>query len=270
VTAQDLVADVVVDPASPLGSRVLIVSPHLDDAVLSALSIVHSSAADEVLTVFAGTPDPPVITDWDVRCGFDDSTEAMHVRHAEDDLAFDGLPVRRRSLELLDSHYRDDGLTEESVKTLVAAIDEWRRDENDVVALPAGAGGPLRLLERIRLRIPIPKLGLPGGAPPHQDHLWVTDVVLAALPSVRCVLYEEIPYAWVRRADDRVAALARTHHRAVSREMSIPVDVVEKARRVSAYQSQLDGILGPSMRDLTSVIEDRERMWMLEPAPPGF
>ena len=250
----------------PLGSRVLVVAPHLDDAVLSASAILHSRAADAVLTVFAGLPDPAVVTEWDIRCGYPDSTAAVTARRQEDDLAFEGLGVRRTWLDLLDSPYRPGLPTEEDAAVLCAAIAEWRDGDGGLIAVPAGAGRALRLVERARLRLPIPGIGLPGGAPPHPDHLWVTDLVLTAFPSAAVLLYEEIPYAWVRRADRRVAELARTFGREVWGPLSFPVNVADKARRVSAYQSQLDGILGPSAPDLDKVLDDRERMWILRPA----
>ena len=37
----------------------------------------------------AGLPDPAVVTDWDIRCGYPDSTVAVTARRREDDLAFE-------------------------------------------------------------------------------------------------------------------------------------------------------------------------------------
>ena len=60
--------------------RVLIVSPHLDDAAFSCAALLDRPRPADVLTVFAGTPDPPRRTSWDKRTGFDDSDAAMTAR----------------------------------------------------------------------------------------------------------------------------------------------------------------------------------------------
>ncbi len=71
------------------GRRLVILSPHLDDAALSlGATIAYASEvglAVTVLTVLAGDPDSeePAGT-WDTICGFATAGEAARVRRAED------------------------------------------------------------------------------------------------------------------------------------------------------------------------------------------
>ena len=248
------------------GDRLMIIAPHLDDAVLSAWSLINSANADLVLTVFTGAPRPAVVTDWDRMCGFADSTEALESRRAEDDAAFEGLPVTRRSLDRVESHYEGRSTpTAHDAEAVCAAIREWLSDDgDDVIAVPAGAGSPLSLVDRVRLRIPSRRLGLRGGTAPHTDHVWLTDLVLRTFPTARVALYEDIPYSWVRPADDNVRYLAKVHHRQVTLPLTVPVDVGEKAVRVGAYRSQVGVILGRTRGTLADVLDDRERIWILD------
>src|SRR5215510_3926275 len=65
----------------------LVVSPHLDDAVLSASHRIRPGAAT-VVTVFAGTPAASIgLTGWDAFTGATDSAARMLERYGEDDEA---------------------------------------------------------------------------------------------------------------------------------------------------------------------------------------
>jgi LmbE family N-acetylglucosaminyl deacetylase len=74
------------------GSRIVVVSPHLDDAVLSLGAWTAAAAARgddvRVVTVFAGDPgseDSP--SPWDARAGFRTAGEAARARRGEDEEA---------------------------------------------------------------------------------------------------------------------------------------------------------------------------------------
>src|SRR5436305_1067911 len=54
----------------------LLVSPHPDDAALSCAALLARVEPIDVLTVFAGSPDPPSQGSWDRVTGFVDSTES--------------------------------------------------------------------------------------------------------------------------------------------------------------------------------------------------
>jgi LmbE family N-acetylglucosaminyl deacetylase len=169
--------------AGGLGGRVLVVSPHLDDAALSLGAAIRGAvrrgAAARVLTVLAGDPGWAVpATDWDVRCGFTDAGEAVRVRREEDRVALGRLGAAMTWLPFGDHKYERGG-TDDEVWDAVARECAWA----DVVLVP---GFPLV----------------------HPDHLWLTVLLLArGLPCARVGLYVEQPYAYNRRRALRPSVL---------------------------------------------------------------
>lgn len=165
-----------VPSASSLGSRVeelrgvptLLLSPHLDDALFSAHTLI-AAIGPEVWTVFAGAPEGPGVTDWDRGCGFDDSRELMAVRRQEDRDAFADLPeVELRHLDLLERAYTDARRRRDDEHELRARIDQWLTEhpgERRVLLVPVGAGtrmapGPIDRIRGLRARLS------PGAAEP--------------------------------------------------------------------------------------------------------
>ena len=81
------------------GKRIVVLSPHLDDAVLSLGASIADAAATgadvAIVTAFAGDParqgDPSV---WDRRAGFSSSLEAIEARREEDRLACTAIGAR--------------------------------------------------------------------------------------------------------------------------------------------------------------------------------
>ena len=78
--------------------RVVIVSPHLDDAVLGCARFMSVHPGVTVVTVFAGNPEayPDPMRLWDVQSGFGPDDDVMEVRRREDRAALallDATPV---------------------------------------------------------------------------------------------------------------------------------------------------------------------------------
>ena len=85
--------------------RTVVVSTHLDDAVLSCWSVIDGSGEVTVVTVFTAGPEPGRLTDWDRLAGAPDSATRMVERRAEDRAA---LAVAGRTpvhLGVLESQY---------------------------------------------------------------------------------------------------------------------------------------------------------------------
>ena len=59
-------------------------SPHLDDAVLSAWSVLTEARDVVVVNVFAGVPEARPVPRWDRLAGADDCRSHMKARLAED------------------------------------------------------------------------------------------------------------------------------------------------------------------------------------------
>jgi LmbE family N-acetylglucosaminyl deacetylase len=85
---------------------VLVVSAHLDDAVLSCGQFLAGRPEVTVATVFAGTPSTKsVLTAYDAKTGFKSATEAMEARRSEDLEAMSVLQAKAKHLDFVDSQY---------------------------------------------------------------------------------------------------------------------------------------------------------------------
>jgi LmbE family N-acetylglucosaminyl deacetylase len=202
----------------PPGDRIVLVSPHLDDGVLSLGAAMASWARAgsqlELLTVFAGDPgsDAPA-GGWDGRAGFATEGEAVRARRAEDARACallgavpTWLPFGYQDYE---RHAGDDDLRD----TVVAAV-----GDADAVLFP---GSPLS----------------------HPDHeSLVRTIAEASLRARRLGFYVEQPYGLRAGASPvtppwLVVALGTPLEFAGVR-VSVR-DRVAKWRAIGAYGSQL-------------------------------
>jgi LmbE family N-acetylglucosaminyl deacetylase len=251
-----------------LDGPALVVSPHLDDAVLSAFAFLHRRDTT-VLTVFCGMPHDGTSSDWDRKLGHADARDIMRTRLAEDDRALSSLGVPTIRLPLLEHGYRGGELGECDATRLRAAVLDWldSTDGTGTVLVPVGAGGREHLLYRVRWHARLPLLRVPGGGVPHPDHV---DVRNALVPEVRAatapvILYEELPYRWTGRGDHAVARYTANGLPHPQR-FEVDVDVAAKAAAVSLYRSQTPELFRPWVDDIARVLPATERYWLLAPA----
>jgi LmbE family N-acetylglucosaminyl deacetylase len=128
-----------VDPAAPL----VILSPHLDDAVWSCFSLLARERDVLVATVFAGIPggDPGW---WDAQCGITDSAAHVRDRRSEDAAVLRSLGRAAVHLDLLDGQYREEPVPpDEIVRALAERVPAVRH-----VYCPGGIGHPDHALVR--------------------------------------------------------------------------------------------------------------------------
>jgi LmbE family N-acetylglucosaminyl deacetylase len=91
---------------SRTGERDIVVfSPHLDDAVLSAWHVLSSTGRIRVVNVFAGVPEPGFVTDLDRSHGATDSAAWLRRRRAEDEAALAVAGRRPVHLDLLEVQF---------------------------------------------------------------------------------------------------------------------------------------------------------------------
>jgi LmbE family N-acetylglucosaminyl deacetylase len=95
-------------PAPGELNRIVIVSPHLDDAVLGCGNFMAAHPGAYVVTVFAGNPqaypsDP--MRKWDVQSGFAPGDDVMETRRHEDEAALDLLEATPVHLEFVEHTY---------------------------------------------------------------------------------------------------------------------------------------------------------------------
>ena len=153
-------------PALRLG-RLVVVSPHLDDAVLSAFGLLSAATSATVVTVFAGVPAPGTPpADYDRLTRADAPAVRVADRRAEDRAALARLGARAVHLDFLDGPYRD---ADPSVRVLADAI---------VAVVP-----------------PHDTLVLPAAIGSHADHVLAREAALLVPCGGRRLAMADLPYA---------------------------------------------------------------------------
>jgi LmbE family N-acetylglucosaminyl deacetylase len=156
------------DPDAPA----VVLSPHLDDAVIDCWSVLTGGSPVSVLNVFAGVPRPGPVAYYDRLAGASDSADHVRRRIAED---CEALALAGRSPLNLDFPARPyrGGRPEPSFAELDAA-----------------------LVARVRAAALVYAPGALGA--PHPDHEVVRDYALAlAAEGIPVRLYADLPYCAV-------------------------------------------------------------------------
>ena len=220
----------------------LVISPHLDDAVLSCGALLAAHRGAVVATVFAGVPrDPRQRTEWDARSGFADAAEALAARRAEDAAALAELGAAPRWLDFRDDQYGDPERVDELAAALGAVFDEV---PDAPVLVPMGLF--------------------------HRDHRRAHDAAMLALdarPPRERLLYEDVPYRAIpgvlqaRLAQWRCRGLVAAPAPACDPACACGGrgDDAAKARALACYRSQLRAYGPGGVPDATQP----ERLWRL-------
>lgn len=219
----------------------VILSPHLDDAVLSCWHVLTGPGEVSVVNVFAGSPPPGSGTSWwDRESGATDSVSRMAERRAEDGEAFAVAGRTATHLDFLDEQYQP---PDQPLEQIVATL-------QDLIAPGAVVYAPAALGD-------------------HPDHERVRAAAIAlAARGQRVRLYADHPHAvrlgwptWVngsgaesgsrvaRHWDRRLAGTGLSG----SRPEVHHLDAAERERKllaVSAYRTQL-----PALREAFGEIE---------------
>lgn len=157
-----------IDPHGP----VILLSPHLDDAVIDCWSLLTAPGRVRVVNVFAGVPRPGTVAYYDGLAGAEDSAAHVRYRIAEDRSALALAGRSPRNLSFVARAYRR-GRPEPSFAQLDAAL-VAEVDRCCAVHAPAALGSP------------------------HPDHELVRDYALAlATAGVPVRLYADLPYCAV-------------------------------------------------------------------------
>jgi LmbE family N-acetylglucosaminyl deacetylase len=159
---------------SQLTGRVVVVSPHTDDAVFSLAGTIaraaRSGAQVEILTIFGNDPtsDGPA-NGWDTRAGFATEGEAARARREEDRVACELVGARPTWLSFRGGGYtkeREPGQIWEAASAFIA--------QADAVVVP---GFPLT----------------------NPDHAWISDLFTARHSTGLLGFYVEQPYRYRAR-----------------------------------------------------------------------
>jgi LmbE family N-acetylglucosaminyl deacetylase len=197
------------------GGRLVCVSPHLDDVVLSCGDALAAHSGAVVVTAFAGHPDTyPDLTSWDARAGFEQGADVVAARRAEDAAALAILGATPHWLDFPDPQYGERPSRSVLAEALMQSL---------TALTPATVMVPVGLF--------------------HDDHILTSDAALDVLrgrPELPWFVYADAIYRRVPQLlDERLALL-----RAAGFEIR-PVETPggptsdRKRRAVACYRSQV-------------------------------
>src|ERR1700683_2251771 len=131
-----------VDPAA--FGRIVVVSPHFDDAAMGAGHLLASYPDTTVITVLAGRPpaypDPP--SEWDALGGFAAGDDVVAARRLEDLAALEVLESDHRWLEFSDHQYLAPADRARPEKLAPALADAIAEVDPTSVFVPMGLANP--------------------------------------------------------------------------------------------------------------------------------
>lgn len=231
--------------------RVVVCSPHFDDAALGAAHLLCAHPGSTVVTVYGGPParypDPP--TEWDALGGFTSGDDVVALRRVEDARAMEVLGAQPRWLEFVDHQYFADRDDRAPVAAVAAELERTVDDlAPTAVFLPMGLANP--------------------------DHVDTHDAGLqlaARRDDVAWFCYEDSGYkhipgmlAW------RIAKLFKGPLWPTPMVVPTVVDHARKRRAIEEYVSQLppldrDHALGARIDGAVP-----EQFWLLAPPPTGW
>ncbi|MFB7358260.1 PIG-L deacetylase family protein [Streptomyces gardneri] len=230
------------------GAPMLVLSPHLDDAVLSCgalLGWAGRRAPVTIATLFTEAAPPPYTLSarqYLKRTGTGDAEELFAARRAEDRHVLELLDVRSRHIGLVDGLFRRLPRPRAGTERLARLLPELahvyptyrlhlargRVSERDADTLHAVG-------ETVEALLPARSGGLvlaPLGVGGHADHVLVRTA--AELSGRRVVYYSDFPYNQHAVADPAFTG----RHRLVARDWERGLD--RKAELVRGYRTQAD------------------------------
>jgi LmbE family N-acetylglucosaminyl deacetylase len=239
----------------------VVLSPHLDDAVLGCWSVLSGPGDVLVVNVFDGVPPSGSVTLWELITGCADSAAAMQERRREDAAALALAGRRSVGLGLPDQQHRHDPLPAERLGAALAAA----VPAVSAIYAPAAIGG-------------------------HADHVMVAALALelraAGIP-VR--LWADVPYAveygwpsWVTggerhpRIDPDPMWERFLHDLPCERAALVPeprrlgdAEAAAKLEAMRAYGSQFPALdLAPIGRLSHPYVHGYEVLWTVAPLEP--
>lgn len=231
-------------------ARVLVFSPHFDDAAMGAGELLLAHPDSTVCTVFAGTPPryPDEVTEWDALGGFQPGDDVVARRREEDAAAMQVLGADHVWLDFPDHQY---------------LAPEQRPTADDVA--PAIA----RTVDAVAPTAVVLPLGIAN-----PDHVVTHDAgVLVARErhDLAWFAYEDAGYkhipgmlAW------RISKLFRSDLWPTPMIVPTSHDHVRKRAAIECYASQLEPLRRDHALDARIDGAVAEQFWMLAPPPPGW
>lgn len=204
------------------GHRLLVISPHLDDAVFACGRLLATVPGAVVATLFAGRPpEGGGLAEWDRAAGFREGEDIIGARREEDRRALELLDAWPLWLDLVDAQYGQSPSLAEVVAQMRLLL---------MQCLPETVLFPLGLF--------------------HSDHLLCHEAALVLMDrcsGCRWYAYEDALYRRLPSLlDEKVDALRRAGRSPRPFHLAEAPDAAARKRRaVACYRSQLKALATP-------------------------
>ncbi len=252
-------------------ARILVVSPHFDDAALGAAHLLGTYPDSTVVTVLGGRPphypDPP--TDWDSAGGFRAGDDVVAVRREEDRAAMEVMGATPVWLDFPDHQYLAPDRRPTPTQVAVELTATINGAAPTAVFLPLGLANPDHVLTHDAGLLARDAIVGTGPASAATEGPGAEAGPTAVGPVWFC--YEDAGYkhlpglmAW------RISKLFRSGLWPTPAVVPVRPDMAQKRAAIGKYESQL----APLERD--HLLSERldanvpEQFWRLEPPPPGW
>ena len=230
--------------------RIVVVSPHFDDAVMGAGYLLAGHPGTTVVTVFGGRPpaypDPP--TEWDASGGFRGGDDVVALRRDEDHAALAVLDAVPYWLEFSDHQYLERSEYYSPDRVAAALRDALVALDPTAVFAPFGLANPDHDLAHRAARI-----------------------VMDDLDAIAWYCYEDAGYchlpgllAW------RVSSLFRAGRWPTPAIVPVALDPERKHRALLCYRSQLQPLRDDHVLDEREAAPVPEQYWRIASPPAGW
>ncbi|TDB52417.1 PIG-L family deacetylase [Photorhabdus khanii] len=253
----------------------LFLSPHLDDAALSAGGLIHKLVSENqkvvVLTFF--TEYDKNLTSHYSRYDNMYSFIKFYSKRANEDIAFcnklSAIPIHGK---ILDCIYRTDQYGEPMYKSS-AMIYSGLMHKSDYASDMAQD-----LIDKILLNYQPDYIYAPLGIGRHVDHIIINNLVhnITGSRKFKILLYEDFPYVLgqypVINPDSLESALLR-NNKFNKHAILVDIDLKEKMQNILFYESQLEPLFDNKSNLLISLekyhhainkIKFQERFWLIQ------
>ena len=237
-------------PGSDALARIVVVSPHFDDAVQGAGLLLARHPGSTVVTVFAGPPPayPETPSEWDALGGFAPGDDVVALRRVEDAAALDIVGAAYQWLEFADHQYLD------------------AADRATPEAVASALRGALTDLAPTAVFVPF---GL--GNPDHDVTHLAARRLLDEMPGIAWYCYEDAGYkhipgllAW------RISALFRSGWWPTPAVVPLDTNLDRKRDGLLAYASQIPPLRRNHLLDERLDANVAEQHWRIARPPTGW
>lgn len=235
-------------------AKIVVVSPHFDDAALGAAHLLSSHPGSTVITVLGGRPPayPEEVTDWDAAGGFRTGDDVVAARREEDRAAMAVMGAMPVWLDFPDHQYLEPDRRPTPERVAVDLGEAIVGAAPTAVFLPLGLANP--------------------------DHVLTHDAGLLARAALEgsgtgpaWFCYEDAGYkhlpglmAW------RISRLFRSGLWPTPAVVPVQPDMATKRAAIAAYQSQVAPLERDHLLSERLAANVPEQFWRLDPPPPGW